>query len=70
MPVSETPTKIVVKTSTSNVPTIEETPVVDRESKQKSAWQTLAIGFFCVLFLGGLSIWGLLFYTKRKTGTD
>ncbi|NTW44254.1 MAG: hypothetical protein HGB14_07425 [Anaerolineaceae bacterium] len=68
--VSETPTKIVVKTSTSNVPTIEETPVVDRESKQKSAWRTLAIGFFSVLFLGGLSIWGLLFYTKRKTGTD
>ena len=68
--VSETPTKIVVKTSTSNVPTIEETLVVDRESKQKSAWRTLAIGFFSVLFLGGLSIWGLLFYTKRKTGTD
>ena len=70
MPVSETPTKIVVKTSTSQVPTVEETPLADRESKQKSAWRTLAIGFFSVLLLGGLCIWGLLFYTKRKTGSD
>jgi hypothetical protein len=69
MPVSETPTKIVVKTSTSQVPTVEETPIADRESKQKSAWRTLAIGFFSVLLMGGLSIWGLLFYSKRKTGS-
>ena len=70
MTVSETPTKIVVKTSTSQVPTIEETPLADRESKQNSAMQTLAIGFFSALLLGGISIWGLLFYTKRKTGID
>jgi len=70
MTVSDTPTKIEVKTSTSRVPTVEATPFADRESKQKSAWRTLAIGFFSVLFLGGLSIGGLLFYTKRKTDTD
>jgi len=64
---NETPTKIIVKTSTSHAPQIENSASDDSESKQKSALQILAIGFFGSLLLGGISIWGLLNYSKRKT---
>lgn len=67
---TELPTEIVVKTSTSQKPEREETPVQDQDSSQQSAVRSLAIGFLSIILLGGVSIGGLLIYSKRKQSMD